>query len=61
MAKDVDGGRERWSQRKDGWIEAEERKDEAGAAVDKLKRQIKKKGDACKCRLVFQRAGLKTM
>lgn len=43
MAKDVDGGRERWSRRKDGWMEAEERKDEEETAVDKLKRQIKKR------------------
>lgn len=39
MAKDVDGGRERWSQRKDGWMEAEER-DEERTAVDKLNWQI---------------------
>lgn len=42
MAKDADGARERWSQRKDGWMEVEERKHER-AALDKLKWQIKKK------------------
>lgn len=44
----TDGKGRRWRKRKmeaeegwmDGWMEAEEREDEEGAAVDKLKRHI---------------------